>query len=101
MRTILAAIFVAGLGGAALAQETAPQGHNRIDVIRPDAPELSPHGDLPIGVRTIEVTNPDQLDIVNMSGGGEPRYDRALTLENLVSGSGRHRQRRHISRFPA
>ena len=75
------AFVMALLGGAALAQELAPEGHNRIDLIRPDAPELSAHGDLPIGVRTIEATNPDQLDIVEMAAGGEPRYDRTLTLE--------------------
>lgn len=83
MRTALVTAFAAGLsGGAALAQEPASlEAHNRIDLIRPDAPELSAHGDLPIGVRTMEVTNPDQLDIINMTGGDEPRYDRTLTLE--------------------
>lgn len=82
MQNMLAAALMLGLSGSvAFAQEQYPEGHNRIDLIRPDAPELSAHGDLPIGVRTIEVTNPDQLDIVNMSGGGEPRYDRTLTLE--------------------
>lgn len=29
---------------------------NRIDRIRPDAPELAKHGDLAIGVRTIELS---------------------------------------------
>lgn len=82
MKTILAAVSMVALSATvAFAQEPAIEAHNRIDLIRPDAPELSAHGDLPIGVRTIEVTNPGQPDIVAMAAGGEARYDRSLTLE--------------------
>ena len=55
---------------------------NRIDVIRPDAPELAAHGDYTIGVQTIELVNPDQLDIINVGEDGTiPSYDRPLTVE--------------------
>lgn len=55
---------------------------NRIDQIRPDAPELAAYGANPVGVRTITVTNPNQADIVKAETGKDiPRYDRPLTLE--------------------
>lgn len=54
---------------------------NRIDVIRPDAPELAAFGVFDIGVQTIKLINPDQLDIVNATDGIIPSYDRPLTLE--------------------
>jgi predicted dienelactone hydrolase len=56
--------------------------HNRIDLVRPDAPKLAQHGEYAIGVRTIEVVNRDQIDILNVAAGKEPpRYDRRLRLE--------------------
>jgi predicted dienelactone hydrolase len=56
--------------------------HNRIDLIRPDAPALAKHGEHGIGVRTIEVVNKDQIDVLKASAGQDPpRYDRRLTLE--------------------
>jgi predicted dienelactone hydrolase len=56
--------------------------HNRIDLTRPDAPALAKHGEHGIGVRTIEVVNKDQIDVLKASAGQEtPRYDRRLTLE--------------------
>jgi predicted dienelactone hydrolase len=93
MKIVYAAALAAGLSTAltpALAQDaTTPAdetrqaaSQNRIDIIRPDAPELAAHGDLPIGVRTVEVTNADQIDVANTTANGEPpRYDRTLTLE--------------------
>ncbi len=55
---------------------------NRIDVIRPDAPELSQHGDYNIGVRTMDLIHPDQLDVLNVAADGSiPSYDRPLTVE--------------------
>ena len=55
---------------------------NRIDQIRPDAPALAAHGEVAIGVRTLEVSNPDQIDIVKIEADKPlPRYDRPLTLE--------------------
>ncbi|WP_299656551.1 alpha/beta fold hydrolase [uncultured Tateyamaria sp.] len=54
---------------------------NPIDQIRPDAPELAAYGPLPIGVQTLQVTIPDSIDVLNVSGSDLPRYDRPLTLE--------------------
>ncbi|MCB5199574.1 alpha/beta fold hydrolase [Loktanella sp. TSTF-M6] len=55
---------------------------NRIDVVRPDAPELAAIGDHIVGVRTLTFTNPDQVDILNTGAEGEvARYDRSLTVE--------------------
>jgi predicted dienelactone hydrolase len=94
MKMIVAAAFAAALvTTTAMAQDSAAPAdapeeaasathENRIDIIRPDAPELAAHGDLPIGVRTVEVTNADQIDVANTTAGGEPpRYERKLTLE--------------------
>ncbi|MEM6427821.1 MAG: dienelactone hydrolase [Deinococcota bacterium] len=55
---------------------------NRIDLIRPDAPELAAYGSFEIGVRTLELTHTYQLDIVNaVQGEPIPTYDRSLTVE--------------------
>ena len=72
------AIF-SGLGMSSLAQ-------NRIDVQRPDAPELAAYGQYTIGVRTVDIINPRQIDIINIDPVQAklavlPRYDRSLTLE--------------------
>ena len=49
---------------------------------RLDAPELAARGPHQVGVRTLTVTNPDQLDILSYSETDQnPRYDRPLTLE--------------------
>ncbi|MVA97021.1 dienelactone hydrolase [Nitratireductor sp. CAU 1489] len=72
----LAATVLAVFSGTALAQE------NRIDRIRPDAPELAAFGPHAIGVRTLELVHADQIDIVNLEPGKpHPRYDRPLTVE--------------------
>lgn len=55
---------------------------NRIDQIRPDAPELAAYGSMAIGVRTLQLVNPAQLDIVRAKSGEPiPSYDRRLTVE--------------------
>jgi predicted dienelactone hydrolase len=72
----LAAFLFVTVSASAMAQE------NRIDQIRPDAPELAAFGDTKIGVRTVELSNPDQIDIVSVEDGKDlPRYDRPLTVE--------------------
>lgn len=49
---------------------------------RGDAPELAVRGSHKVGVRTVQLVNPDQLDILNYSKQqSNPRYDRKLTLE--------------------
>lgn len=72
---VLTAMVVAG-SGMALAQE------NRIDLVYSDAPELAVQGDLAIGVRTIELSNPGQIDVPNVVADEHlPTYDRPLTVE--------------------
>ncbi|MCB1450076.1 MAG: dienelactone hydrolase [Nitratireductor sp.] len=61
---------------------------NRIDGMRPDAPELAPFGPLAIGVTTVELTNPDQIDVVNASDGNLPRRDRRLVVETWYPAAG-------------
>ena len=56
--------------------------NNRIDVVTPLAPELASYGEHTIGVRTIQVTDRNRIDILNTKEGGPAaRYDRSLTLE--------------------
>lgn len=54
---------------------------NRIDTIRPDAPALAAYGEHAVGVRQFELTNPNQIDIVNTTPENAPAYDRPLTVE--------------------
>jgi len=55
---------------------------NRIDTVSPSAPELAAYGPSDIGVRTIQVTDKNRPDILNIKEGGPVvRYDRTLTLE--------------------
>ena len=55
---------------------------NRIDTIRPDAPELAFFGPFAVGVRTTTFTNPGQLDIAAAEHEKPaPVYDRQLTAE--------------------
>jgi predicted dienelactone hydrolase len=54
---------------------------NPIDQIRPDAPALAAFGVLPVGVQTLAVTVPDQIDVLAIEGADLPRYDRPLVLE--------------------
>ena len=48
-----------------------------------DAPQLAPRGTYSVGVRTMEVSNPAQPDILHFdkASGKAPLYDRPLTLE--------------------
>jgi alpha-beta hydrolase superfamily lysophospholipase len=48
-----------------------------------DAPELAPEGKYSVGVRTLEIKNPGQPDILNFdkATGKAPQYDRPLTIE--------------------
>lgn len=55
---------------------------NRIDRIRPDAPELAAPGPHQVGVRTITFRNPDQIDIPKVEADrAPPRYERPLKVE--------------------
>ena len=55
---------------------------NRIDIVRPDAPELAGFGEYDIGVQTLEFVDPNRIDILNTKRGGDSAiYDRSLTVE--------------------
>ena len=55
---------------------------SRIDTIRSDAPELAPYGGFAVGVKTVKLTNPQQLDIAKFKAGAPmPVYDRPLTVQ--------------------
>ena len=59
-----------------------PQGSFFYGDARADAPELAYRGSFRVGVRTIEIVNPNQIDILQYTEENpEPRYDRPLTLE--------------------
>ncbi len=59
-----------------------PEQQNRIDLIRPDAPELALFGAQPVGVRTLSFTDEGRMDIVNTTEEGEPpTYNRELAVE--------------------
>ncbi|MGB7319693.1 MAG: dienelactone hydrolase [Planktotalea sp.] len=67
---------------AAMALTVTPaMAENRIDIIRPDAPALAAYGAHVVGVRTYELSNPGQIDIVNTTADNAPIYDRPLTVE--------------------
>ena len=69
-------VSLLGIAGAAMAQD------NRIDTIRSDAPELAQYGKFSVGVKTLKLTNPRQLDILKAKAGETiPVYDRPLTVE--------------------
>ena len=74
MRVMTALALAASLATPAIAE-------NRIDGMRPDAPELAVPGDFLVGVTTVTFTNPGQIDIVNVTADAAPVYDRALTVE--------------------
>ncbi|WP_291429810.1 dienelactone hydrolase [Deinococcus sp.] len=57
--------------------------------LRPDAPELAARGQYAVGVRTLELVNPGQLDIVKAKDGAVPTYDRPLTAEVWYPTAGR------------
>ena len=53
---------------------------NRIDLTRPTAPSLAFSGPHPVGVRTLDLVNPGQIDVLN-SIDRVRRHDRPLTVE--------------------
>ncbi|MFD1744400.1 alpha/beta hydrolase family protein [Rhizobium helianthi] len=71
-----------GIAAMMMLATNSAGAENRIDQIRPDAPELAAFGAHAIGVRTLKLVNPDQIDIKKVEPGKElPRYDRPLTVE--------------------
>lgn len=73
---LLGAMLSLALAPALFAQD------NRVDTIRPDAPELAPYGSYAIGVKTMTFVNPGQLDLAKAKAGEAiPSYDRPLVVE--------------------
>jgi predicted dienelactone hydrolase len=75
--TILLAALIVGMPSTA---------ESRIDRIRYDAPELAAYGPSAIGVRTLHLVNPDQIDMMKLDPALPkpdplPRYNRPLMVE--------------------
>ena len=67
---------------ATLACAAPALSENRIDLIRPDAPELAARGTHPVGVRAASFTDPDRIDVIAATEqGGTPTADRTLQTE--------------------
>ena len=67
IRTLALALAPAYLALVTLPLAAPPvSAENRIDMQRPDAPELAAYGDLPVGVSTMRFTNPGQIDVAGM-----------------------------------
>jgi dienelactone hydrolase len=76
---VLMLLVVLALGGLTASAD----GHAFVfgDAL-PDAPELAARGQYGVGVRTLELVNPDQIDLLNVSESTpDARYDRPLTVE--------------------
>ena len=75
-RRLVLCVTAAAFAGACKGQA------NRIDVVTPYAPELASYGRYDVGVRTLQVTDPNRIDILaTKEGAAAARYDRTLTLE--------------------
>jgi len=61
---------------------TAMAAGNRVDGLRPDAPELAAPGNIVAGVRSLDLVHKDQIDILKVEKDKPlPKYDRPLTVE--------------------
>tara|TARA_R110002110_G_scaffold20902_14_gene83785 strand:- start:724 stop:2040 length:1317 start_codon:yes stop_codon:yes gene_type:complete len=81
--TILKTLTVAA---AATVAATTVVAENRIDTQLPGAPALAAYGEFPVGVRQLDLVNPDQINILAIDPAAAkpdplPRYDRPLTVE--------------------
>ncbi len=101
LRAVTAPVALMVVATAASAQT------NRIDMISPLAPELAAFGPYASGVRTLQATDSNRIDILNTkSGGPTRRTDRTLTLEVwypalLAPGQQPGGRQRVITRDPA
>lgn len=67
---------------AAMTLTAAPaMAENRIDLIRPDAPELAQPGPHPVGVREARFSDPARIDVIAAQAGGTPEAERSLLAE--------------------
>ncbi len=61
---------------------TAHAAQNRVDGLRPDAPELAVPGKFSVGVKSLDLFHKGQIDILNVKKDQDlPLYDRPLTIE--------------------
>ncbi len=90
MKLPLARLVIAALGAATLLAacggsddtDTVLVGENRVDTMRADAPALAALGLYSVGVKTLNLVNRNQLDVVNARADGTtPTYDRPLAVE--------------------
>lgn len=77
---MLCAVLIGALASSVVSAE------NRIDTQLPGSPELAAYGNYKTGVRTVDVVNPNQIDILQLDNAEPmpdplPIYDRPLTLE--------------------
>ncbi len=81
-RTHAAAFLLWALSMSAFGAEQGTVLPNRIDLIRHDAPPLALPGTLAVGVRTLELRDPDRVDVLGtLESGSVVRYERPLTVE--------------------
>ena len=83
LATRLIALSVVSLSAAWTSHSMAD---NRIDVQRPDAPELAAYGVYEVGTRPITLINPSQLNVVALDPSAPepdelPTYDRSLEVQ--------------------
>ncbi len=73
-------LFLLVLVGASLCSAQTSRPYS---LPRADAPELAARGRFAVGVRTIEIVHPGQVDILHFDkpSGTAPRYDRPLAIE--------------------
>ncbi len=81
-RRILTPMFAVIAGFAA----SVVFAENRIDAQLPNAPERAAYGEMPVGVRQIELVHEGQIDILSIDAEAPkpetlPTYDRPLTVE--------------------
>lgn len=69
------------LSAAVMSGSAAQSGEFVYGDPMPAAPELAPRGTYHVGVRTVTVVNPDQIEIRGRTAASAPRSDRSLTLE--------------------
>lgn len=86
MRAPATLIALAALSPCAAAAQAPAPAETRIDVTRPDAPDLAAYGERPVGVRTVEMTDEDRLDVLAVDADAPPpdplpTGDRTMTVE--------------------
>jgi predicted dienelactone hydrolase len=79
LRALVVALLASCFGGSVVLGQS-PEGWVFGDAL-PDAPELAARGEYDVGVRTLELVNPNQIDVLNSTEEDTVMYDRPLTVE--------------------